>query len=199
MAIKLKPNDLNGCGGVGCRVLLLLSTPKKPILSASASRYGRTTQTSVALRQDHADRTSSSPPPGAQSPQPGRETHRPGSSRGLDDPADTPTWRQTQIIKLCKFGECIEVAVEGERAGEERESGLPPRILSGQRSEPCPCLVLHYGRVTQGDVCSLNTINKVSPAHQYCHLHSVLIGSPYNHKMLIAPINSQSVCALVWS
>lgn len=35
--------------------------------------------------------------------------------------------------------------------------------------------------------------------HQYCYLHSVSIPSPYNHKMLIAPINSQSVCALVCS
>lgn len=47
-------------------------------------------------------------------------------------------------------------------------------------------------------ICSPNTINKVPAAHQYCYLHSVLIPSPYNHKMLIAPINSQSVCALVW-
>lgn len=61
-----------------------------------------------------------------------------------------------------------------------------------------PCLLFHYGIVTQGPVCSSNTINKVSAAHQYCYLHSVLIWSPYNHKMLIAPINSQSVCALVW-
>lgn len=35
--------------------------------------------------------------------------------------------------------------------------------------------------------------------HQYCYLHSVSIQRPYNHKMLIAPINSQSVCALVCS
>lgn len=62
----------------------------------------------------------------------------------------------------------------------------------------CPCLLFHYGIVTQGPVCSPNTINKVSAAHQYCYLHRVLIWSPYNHKMLIAPINSQSVCALVW-
>lgn len=62
----------------------------------------------------------------------------------------------------------------------------------------CPCLLFHYGIVTRGPVCSPNTINKVSAAHQYCYLHRVLIWSPYNHKMLIAPINSQSVCALVW-
>lgn len=62
----------------------------------------------------------------------------------------------------------------------------------------CPCLLFHYGIVTPGLVCSPNTINKVSAAHQYCYLHRVLISSPYNHKMLIAPINSQSVCALVW-
>lgn len=59
-------------------------------------------------------------------------------------------------------------------------------------------LLLHYGIVTRGPVCWPNTINKVSAAHQYCYLHRVLICSPYNHKMLIAPINSQSVCALVW-
>lgn len=62
----------------------------------------------------------------------------------------------------------------------------------------CPCLLFHYGKVTRGPVCWPNTINKVSAAHQYCYLHRVLICSPYNHKMLIAPINSQSVCALVW-
>lgn len=62
----------------------------------------------------------------------------------------------------------------------------------------CPSLLFHYGKVTRGPVCSPNTINKVSAAHQYCYLHRVLICSPYNHKMLIAPINSQSVCALVW-
>lgn len=62
----------------------------------------------------------------------------------------------------------------------------------------CLCLLFHYGIETQGPVCSPNTINKVSAAHQYCYLHRILICSPYNHKMLIAPINSQSVCALVW-
>ena len=85
-----------------------------------------------------------------------------------------------------------------ERRTEREGCCAPPCILSGQPFEPCPCLLLHYGGVTQGCVCSLNTINKVSPAHQYCYLHSVLICGPYNHKMLIAPINSQSVCALVW-
>lgn len=41
-------------------------------------------------------------------------------------------------------------------------------------------------------------LTRVSAAHQYCYLHRVSICGPYNHKMLIAPINSQSVCALVW-
>lgn len=95
--------------------------------------------------------------------------------------------------------------VEGEGCGPGGDGGrgeekLPHVLVHLKWSAvwTCPCLLFHYGIVTQGPVCSPNTINKVSAAHQYCYLHRVLIWSPYNHKMLIAPINSQSVCALVW-
>lgn len=83
----------------------------------------------------------------------------------------------------------------GRRRGE-----LPGVLLHLKWSAvwTCLCLLFHYGIVTQGPVCSPNTINKVSASHQYRYLHRLLIWSPYNHKMLIAPINSQSVCALVW-
>lgn len=91
------------------------------------------------------------------------------------------------------------VGWRGGLVGIEREKVLYALMhLKWSAVWACPCLLFHYGIVTQGPVCSPNTINKVSAAHQYCYLHRVLIWSPYNHKMLIAPINSQSVCALVW-
>lgn len=81
---------------------------------------------------------------------------------------------------------------------EEGETAACPLASQVVSSLNLSVLLLHYGIVTRGPVCWPNTINKVSAAHQYCYLHRVLICSPYNHKMLIAPINSQSVCALVW-
>lgn len=110
----------------------------------------------------------------------------------------TSSERRQKIIKLCNFSK-DHWAERGDRAawlGEE--TATCPHASKVSAVWTCPCLLFHYGRVAQGPVCSPNTINKVSAAHQYCYLHRVLIWSPYNHKMLIAPINSQSVCALVW-
>lgn len=105
-----------------------------------------------------------------------------------------------QTLKVCSKSLRQEAAgkVHPAPRQQRRARGASSRIQSGQQFETCPCLLFHYGKATREPVCWPNTINKVSAAHQYCYLHRVLICSPYNHKMLIAPINSQSVCALVW-
>lgn len=114
------------------------------------------------------------------------------STKTLEDlrPED---WWEARAPNSASFPRILK---QGAGRGEEVQRVLVH--LKWSAFWTCPCLLFHYGIVTQGPVCSPNTINKVSAAHQYFYLHRVLICSPYNHKMLIAPINSQSVCALVW-
>lgn len=73
-------------------------------------------------------------------------------------------------------------------------------VWSGQQFETCRSCLFHNGTESRGPLFSRQTqLTRFLCPHQYCYLHSVSIPGPYNHKMLIAPINSQSVCALVCS
>ena len=58
---------------------------------------------------------------------------------------------------------------------EEGESGARPPAFKAVSSLNLSVPPVPLWNSNTGPVCSPNTINKVSAAHQYCYLHRVLI------------------------